>query len=186
MNEVFCENELKIKLSPAEYDLIRSYADKQPTSQVNHYFDTTDDLSRMVRVRVKNGKYALQYKNRNSVKGNVFNCAEQGIEVDKEFLQNAIDGCLDKDFVNKYFGSDFAKNLRYLGCAKTQRIKFNFFGFEIELDKNIVDGKIDFELEYESTDDKIAQLTQLLEQMKIKIKQSTSKLERFLKTKEIL
>ena len=186
MNNIFCENELKIKLTEDEYSLIKRYANALPVSQINHYFDTTDDLSRMVRIRQKNGKLALQFKQRNNVSGNVFNSTEQGMPVDEMFLQNAVNYGLSKDFLNEKFGSDFAKNLRYLGFAETQRIKFEFFGFEIELDKNIVDGKIDFELEYESTDDKILQLTKALEDMSIKIKPSSTKLQRFLIAKEIL
>lgn len=183
---MFKENELKISLTQEEYDRIAAHADCKPQLQRNYYFDTVDDLSRMVRVREKNGKFALQYKLRERAECNVFTSSEYGREVDGKFLQNAMGVGISKDFVNDAFGCAFAKDLKYLGFGETLRTKFDYFGFVIELDKNIVDSRTDFELEYEGDDDAIADLVRLLESQGVVIKPSCTKYERFLRAKGLM
>ena len=85
---MFLENELKISLDLNEYNKLTSFCNTQPVLQTNHYFDTTKDLSQMVRIRQKGDKFALQHKNRCKVEGNVFNSQESGVEVDEQFLQS--------------------------------------------------------------------------------------------------
>ncbi|MBQ9716108.1 MAG: HAD-IA family hydrolase [Clostridia bacterium] len=183
---MFLENELKIRLDQSEYNKILSFCNVTPTLQTNHYFDTTSDLSQMLRIRQKGDKFGLQYKKRGKVDGNVFCSQESGVEVDKSFLNNAIANGLDKDFVNKTFGCNFTANLQYLGCGKTWRAKFDFFGHEIEIDKTVIDDKVDFELEYESDNDNIQKLAHLLQNNGITLKQSCAKYQRFLISKGIL
>ena len=108
---MFNENELKISLDLNEYNKLLSFCNTQPVLQTNHYFDTTFDLSQMLRVRQKGDKFALQFKNRCKVDGNVFNSQESGVNVDQQFLTNAITNGLDKDFVNNAFGCNFKNNL---------------------------------------------------------------------------
>ncbi|MBE5749201.1 MAG: HAD family hydrolase, partial [Clostridiales bacterium] len=185
-DKMFYENELKIRLDQSEYNKLLSFCKTQPVLQTNHYFDTTKNLSQMLRIRQKGNKFALQHKNRCKVDGNVFNSQESGIEVDEKFLQNSIENGLDKDFVNKIFSCNFDQNLKYLGFSQTYRAKFDFFGHKIELDKTIVDDAIDFELEYESDSEGIESLSQILKQQGIVFKQSCAKYQRFLTIKGIL
>lgn len=182
---MFNENELKISLGEGDYLRLASLTDEKPVRQVNHYFDT-GDLSRMLRVRVKNGKYALQFKERVSVKDGVFNSVEQGREVDAAFLRKAMEEGADASFVNGCFGCAFKHNPRYLGFGVTERIKFCFKGFTLELDKTTVDGATDFELECEADDRSIAKLKTLLAEMGIPLAPSEAKSQRFLKIKGLL
>ncbi|MBR2303447.1 MAG: CYTH domain-containing protein, partial [Clostridia bacterium] len=183
---MFYENELKIRLDQSEYNKLLSFCKTPPVLQTNHYFDTTKNLSQMLRIRQKGNKFALQHKNRCKVDGNVFNSQESCIEVDQNFLQNAVKNGLDKEFVNKTFGCNFDNNLKYLGFSQTYRAKLDFFGHEIELDKTIVDNVVDFELEYESDDEGIKNLAKILKEQGIVFKQSCAKYQRFLTIKGIL
>lgn len=183
---MFLENELKISLDLNEYNKLTSFCNTQPVLQTNHYFDTTKDLSQMVRIRQKGDKFALQFKNRCKVEGNVFNSQESGVEVDEQFLTNAIANGIDKDFLNNTFGCNFDKNIGYLGCSHTYRTKFDFFGHIIEVDKTVIDNVTDYELEYESDNDGIKKLVEILDQQGIKQKPSSAKYQRFLIAKGIL
>ena len=185
-DKMFYENELKIRLDESEYNKLLSFCNTQPVLQTNHYFDTTANLSQMLRVRQKGDKFALQHKNRCKVEGNVFNSQESGVAVDQNFLQNAIANGLDKNFVNKTFGCNFDKDIKYLGFSQTYRAKFDFFGHKIELDKTIVDNVVDIELEYESNNEGIQSLAEILKQHGIVFKQSCAKYQRFLTIKGIL
>ena len=183
---MFLENELKIRLDVDEYNKLLSFCKDKPVLQTNHYFDTTKDLSQMLRIRQKGDKFALQFKNRCSVDGNVFNSQEKGVVVDQDFLQNAIANGLDKNFANDNFGCNFEQNVGYLGCSHTYRAKFDFFGHMIEVDKNVIDDVVDYELEYESDNDGIKKLVEILDQQGIKQKPSCAKYQRFLVAKGIL
>lgn len=177
---MFIENELKIKLEKKEFEFLKSFTDKQPVVQVNHYFDTLPVLSVMIRIREKNGLFALQFKKRNSFSDGVINSVEKGIQVDEAFFRDAVKNGLDKNFVNNCLGCKFDKDLKYLGYAVTERIKFDLFGFQVELDKTTAEGQSDFELEFEGDDEDILKLKKRLEENGIKIVASQPKFQRFL------
>lgn len=181
------ENELKLQLTFGVYNAIASFADgAKPKKQTNHYFDTTDDLNRMVRIRQTDEGCFLQFKLRHKAEGGVFTSDEHGKKVDEEFLRTAMKNGLKKEYVNDAFGCRFASDLKYLGCGVTERLKFDLFGFLIELDKTTVGKTVDYELEFEGSDEDIAKLKDYLQDEGVHLVPSEAKLQRFLKIKGII
>ena len=147
------EQELKLRLTEREYNLVAAATEAQPILHVNHYF-AAEDMSpdTMVRLRQTGDRYVMCYKRRISHSDNVMVCDEREVEATPEFAQQVIkDGIGYRTLRQMFDVADFDTKLDYVGALQTYRTTFSLAGMTVELDKCEYLGAADYELECEST-----------------------------------
>jgi len=153
------EKELKLSLTREEYEKMLGGCASAPVLQTNFYF-VIDEKS-MTRVRKTGDYYELTTKSKVGESDGVFLSREDNKQITQEEFY-ALGPCLGK--------------------LDTWRAKFDFSGFEIELDKNRYLFTTDYELEFECFDDV------RIEELKTKVggSKSETKAHRFSKRKKFL
>ena len=172
------ESELKILLSFKEYSKLLSFCDKKPTKQTNSYFFIKKDV--MIRIREKGNKAEVTCKKRIEKKKNVYLNEEINVKISQKELEKFFSEGISTVFIKKHFGIELQNKLTCLGKMDTYRSNANLVGFFAELDRNEYLFTTDFELEFESFDDKrIAELKKLLKRIGINERKSKPKSQRF-------
>jgi uncharacterized protein YjbK len=157
------------------------------TEQTNYYFDTPDFQLKThesaLRIRMKNHSYVLTLKQQ--YKEHIL---ETHQSLDKEMFASILNNQKLPDGevtdVLKKLHIHVSK-IQHLGELTTHRVEFPYEGGLLVLDENHYLGKIDYELEYESTDYKRGEkiFLDLLQSKNIPKRETKSKIHRFFKEK---
>ncbi len=147
------EQELKLRLTEREYNLVAESTDIKPVLLVNYYF-TAEDLSpdTMVRLRQIGDRYVMCYKRRISHCDNVMVCDEREVEATPSFAADVIRNGVGYRALRQMFDVDtFDTRLEYAGELRTYRTTFTWKNMTVELDRCEYLGITDYELECESS-----------------------------------
>ena len=181
------EKEFKLLLSGKEYRKILSCCNDEPKLQTNYYFLIDAEKGNMVRARRKGESFELTCKRLVKAQNGVFLSRETNLPLPTEAFNNIMAHGIAPELCAEFFSLDCEYGLSCLGSMDTLRAKFDFFGCEIELDKNDYLFTTDFELEFEcESDRKIELLKSKLTEMGIDGRQSTPKSHRFSQRKRFL
>lgn len=154
------EQELKLQLDEREYEVLAALTSSKPQLQVNYYFyPETFSPDVMVRVREKNGRFVLGYKQRLQQHNGVTVCDERECEISADFAQSMLSRGIRYGEINGMLKTQLDEDLRCVGKTETYRTAFDLERWHLELDKNVYLGKTDYELECEC--EQVQQLTEL-------------------------
>lgn len=176
------EQELKLQLDEREYDLLSALTENKPQLQTNYYF-YTDAFSSdvMVRIREKNGRFVLGYKQRLQQNNGVVVCDERECEISPDFAHSMLERGIRYGEINAMLKTKLDEDLHCVGKTDTYRTAFYLQNWRLELDRNEYLGKVDFELECESQ--QVQQLAELESYLSfsfgIVVKYSKPKSQRF-------
>ncbi|WAA08648.1 CYTH domain-containing protein [Fervidibacillus albus] len=184
------EIEFKNLLTKQEFDRLKNHFSIQEIDffcQVNNYFDTPDFLLKTngmaLRIRKKNNSFELTLKEPNEV-----GLLETNEPIAKEDVQAMLAG-------TSFFQGEIKTRLEQLnirtdtivhfGQLTTFRAEFPYRDGLAVLDKNLYFKMVDYELEYEVTDEKIGEkhFTDLLHTFQIPRRKTENKIVRFYKEK---
>ncbi|PWU67706.1 CYTH domain-containing protein [Gracilibacillus dipsosauri] len=185
------EIEFKNLLTSQEYrKLDPLFHSVTPIVQINHYFETPDFALKRhggaLRIRVKQNQYQLTLKQPNPSGSGLLEThqwlseKEAGLWLSGKMTHvNEITPLLEKLSVHW-------KELRYGGKLQTTRKETNYQETILVLDHSVYNGKEDFELELEATDEQYGNqvFTELLDAFQIEKRETPSKIERFYHTLE--
>lgn len=174
------EQELKLKLSQADFDTLSALSNEPFVKQVNYYF-ATDVKGQMVRIREKNGEYVLCCKNAIKNDGFVAKNDERECKIGTKQALEMIDCGIKKGTLESFFDVAQSKDLLAVGSLTTFRKAFFIGKNHVELDRNEYLGVTDYELECESDSelDLIALKNTLANVYGVKILPSKPKSQRF-------
>lgn len=173
------EIEFKSFITEEKYnELIKKYSrNVDALIQINHYFDTKDSLfqqeKKVLRIRQKGEQYKLTKKS----KGDGFNI-ENHVYLTPADAKNMISNGFDANIIDE---NCFVYKV---GSLKTYRHKFAYKSGYIFLDKSEYNGIVDYEVEFESSDEKIGKEDFLcfLVENNIPFNKSYSKFKRCMET----
>lgn len=187
------ERELKIKLSYRSWRKLSRLSNTVSKKQTNYYFLAGTDFCR-IRNKGEEWELTLKQKANNQTNGCLSAEAIDGfVSVSIEhnqaltMLQAAkyISNGIPQEDISKMCGIKFARDFVYQGKLITFRNSFYLCGLLVELDLNVYNKKIDFELECETSNVKtLAPLVDFLSVQGMPLKKSLGKYYRFVSTKE--
>jgi len=180
------EIEFKNMLTKIEYESFLMYfkIDKnQIFAQKNHYFDTPDFALKSkrsaLRIRNKGGTYEMTLKQPASVglleTNQIIEEEEATMAIRDGKLPNGIIQHLIKDYQISF------PTIEYFGSLTTERVEIEYRQGLLVLDHSTYLGKEDYELEYEVKNYQAGEkiFIELLNQLKIPIRQTENKILRF-------
>lgn len=187
------EIEYKNLLTKDEYDQIMSaFSIKEDhiISQENHYFDTANFSLKSnhsaLRIREKNGAYTLTLKQPATV-GLLETHQKLSVEDAKAMLSGGklVEGQIKQIISNLTINPD---EIEYFGSLTTNRVEFEYQNGLLVLDTSFYLNQIDYEVEYEVTDEKEGKLVfiEFLKSFNIPIRQTANKIQRFYQMKQQL
>lgn len=182
------EQELKIQLNEAQYNLLCGLTDAKPQLQTNHYFGYDSmPIDLMVRVRHKCEGFYLCYKHKMSHVDGISVCDEREREISRELFDDMQQRGIAKAQLKNLVDAEVTQDLHYLGSLETLRTKFHLQGWTLEVDKNNYLGRTDYELECENTSmQSLNDLTRYLyDNFAIANNPSISKFARFLQASKL-
>lgn len=185
------EIEFKNILEEDEYRQLLSafsISEDKKVIQENFYFDTPKfslkDVGAALRIREKNGIYTLTLKQP----------VERGLlethqVLSKEEAEQMLNGgnIIEGEVVSILKGLSIkTSDVRFFGSLKTKRAEVEYKNGLLVLDKSYYLNQIDFEVEYEVTDEVSGKVvfTELLQQYKIPIRKTDNKILRFYNRKK--
>ena len=156
------EYELKVMLTETEYERLITYDGCDAFRQTNYYFDTPAfDMYKnkvVIRIREKNDEYELTVKSKDHsvFDTGVVGMHEENNHISKETALSIIGG---EEDIHKYLPDNSVYKGRVLtnvGYITTIRklISINDDLPMAELDKSLYEGKADYELEWEISEEK--------------------------------
>nr|WP_309101299.1 CYTH domain-containing protein [Fredinandcohnia onubensis] len=187
------EIEFKNILKEEEYRQLLSafsISEDKKVTQENFYFDTPEfslkDVGAAVRIREKNGIYTLTLKQP----------VERGLlethqVLNKEEAEQMLNGgnIIEGEVVSILKKLSIkTSDIRFFGSLKTKRAEVEYKNGLLVLDKSYYLNQIDFEVEYEVTDEVSGKVVfkELLQQYKIPIRKTDNKILRFYNRKKQL
>ena len=183
------EIESKSMLEKEEFDsLISAYKNEKKYKQINYYISSKEMLEKVedfgLRIRNKNHKFELTLKiteqvGKREINQEIARKSLQNLKYFHKFPSGEI-----SDFLSENNICDISK-LRIVGKLITIRKDIEFNGSLISIDKSKYNGKIDYEIECESSSKEKSEndLKNFLEKHHILYKKSEhNKLARFLNT----
>lgn len=185
------EIEFKNILEEDEYRQLMSafsISEDKKVIQENFYFDTPKfslkDVGAALRIREKNGIYTLTLKQ--PVKRGLL---ETHQVLSKEEAEQMLNGgnIIEGEVVSILKGLSIeTSDIRFFGSLKTKRAEVEYKNGLLVLDKSYYLNQIDFEVEYEVTDEVIGKevFKELLQQYKIPIRKTDNKILRFYNRKK--
>ncbi|MFD1778218.1 CYTH domain-containing protein [Fredinandcohnia salidurans] len=185
------EIEFKNILEEDEYRQLLSafsISEDKKVIQENFYFDTPKfslkDVGAALRIREKNGIYTLTLKQ--PVKRGLL---ETHQVLSKEEAEQMLNGgnIIEGEVVSILKGLSIGtSDIRFFGSLKTKRAEVEYKNGLLVLDKSYYLNQIDFELEYEVTDEVSGKevFKELLQQYKIPIRKTDNKILRFYNRKK--
>jgi uncharacterized protein YjbK len=185
------EIEFKNILEEDEYRQLLSafsISEDKKVIQENFYFDTPKfslkDVGAALRIREKNGIYTLTLKQ--PVKRGLL---ETHQVLSKEEAEQMLNGgnIIEGEVVSILKGLSIeTSNVRFFGSLKTKRAEVEYKNGLLVLDKSYYLNQIDFEVEYEVTDEVSGKevFKELLQQYKIPIRKTDNKILRFYNRKK--
>jgi uncharacterized protein YjbK len=165
-----------------------SISEDKKVIQENFYFDTPKfslkDVGAALRIREKNGIYTLTLKQ--PVKRGLL---ETHQVLSKEEAEQMLNGgnIIEGEVVSILKGLSIeTSNVRFFGSLKTKRAEVEYKNGLLVLDKSYYLNQIDFEVEYEVTDEVSGKevFKELLQQYKIPIRKTDNKILRFYNRKK--
>ena len=185
------EIEFKNILEEDEYRLLLSafsISEDKKVIQENFYFDTPEfslkDVGAALRIREKNGIYTLTLKQP----------VERGLlethqVLSKEEAEQMLNGgnIIEGEVVSILKGLSIeTSDIRFFGSLKTKRAEVEYKNGLLVLDKSYYLNQIDFEVEYEVTDEVSGKevFKELLQQYKIPFRKTDNKILRFYNRKK--
>ena len=145
------EQELKMALNEREYNILLAASGTASQLQTNYYFRYAGmPTDVMVRLRKKNGEYVLCYKRRLSDRSGVAVSDERECEISQDFAESLLSRGITQTEVKQLLGADLAHDLTLVGQMDTYRVKFDIGQWQVELDKSVYSGRVDYELECEN------------------------------------
>nr|WP_304213046.1 CYTH domain-containing protein [Fredinandcohnia onubensis] len=185
------EIEFKNILEEDEYRQLLSVfsiSEDKKVIQENFYFDTPKfslkDVGAALRIRDKNGIYTLTLKQ--PVKRGLL---ETHQVLSKEEAEQMLNGgnIIEGEVVSILKGLSIeTSDIRFFGSLKTKRAEVEYKNGLLVLDKSYYLNQIDFEVEYEVTDEVSGKevFKELLQQYKIPIRKTDNKILRFYNRKK--
>lgn len=185
------EIEFKNILEEDEYRQLLSafsISEDKKVIQENFYFDTPKfslkDVGAALRIREKNGIYTLTLKQ--PVKRGLL---ETHQVLSKEEAEQMLNGgnIIEGEVVSILKGLSIGtSDIRFFGSLKTKRAEVEYKNGLLVLDKSYYLNQIDFEVEYEVTDEVSGKevFKELLQQYKIPIRKTDNKILRFYNRKK--
>jgi uncharacterized protein YjbK len=185
------EIEFKNILEEEEYRQLLSafsISEDKKVIQENFYFDTPKfslkDVGAALRIREKNGIYTLTLKQ--PVKRGLL---ETHQVLSKEEAEQMLNGgnIIEGEVISILKGLSIeTSDVRFFGSLKTKRAEVEYKNGLLVLDKSYYLNQIDFEVEYEVTDEVSGKevFKELLQQYKIPIRKTDNKILRFYNRKK--
>ncbi|WP_099364328.1 CYTH domain-containing protein [Fredinandcohnia onubensis] len=185
------EIEFKNILEEDEYRRLLSafsISEDKKVIQENFYFDTPKfslkDVGAALRIREKNGIYTLTLKQ--PVKRGLL---ETHQVLSKEEAEQMLNGgnIIEGEVISILKGLSIeTSDVRFFGSLKTKRAEVEYKNGLLVLDKSYYLNQIDFEVEYEVTDEVSGKVVfkELLQQYKIPIRKTDNKILRFYNRKK--
>jgi len=185
------EIEFKNILEEDEYRQLLSafsISEDKKVIQENFYFDTPEfslkDVGAALRIREKNGIYTLTLK-QPVARG----LLETHQVLSKEEAEQMLNGgnIIEGEVVSILKGLSIeTSDVRFFGSLKTKRAEVEYKNGLLVLDKSYYLNQIDFEVEYEVTDEVSGKevFKELLQQYKIPIRKTDNKILRFYNRKK--
>jgi uncharacterized protein YjbK len=160
-----------------------------PYLQTNYYFDSSDFVLHKskitLRLRSKFNQWELTAKIPNG-KGNLFS---KNLEINLSISENDAKYMIDNGIIVEHpliqsfihsIDIPLINNFVFIESLETLRHDFTFYNDTVSLDKNIYNGIIDYELEWETTNHNFVQLE--LKRLKIKVNNAKGKKSRSFKS----
>jgi uncharacterized protein YjbK len=185
------EIEFKNILEEDEYRQLLSafsISEDKKVIQENFYFDTPKfslkDVGAALRIREKNGIYTLTLKQPVKI-----GLLETHQVLSKEEAEQMLNGgnIIEGEVVSILKGLSIeTSDVRFFGSLKTKRAEVEYKNGLLVLDKSYYLKQIDFEVEYEVTDEVSGKevFKELLQQYKIPIRKTDNKILRFYNRKK--
>ena len=158
------EIEKRVMLNKEQYlnlfHYASSYKNRREITLINYYFDDEDlslrNAHHMLRIRsINNDEYELTLKVKGDNGDLEINEPINKIDVDK-MLKNLV---INNKEITNIIKKDTSKEIKYITSLKTERIEIVFDNYLFVLDKNYYSDVIDYDLEIESNDIKVAEVT---------------------------
>lgn len=174
------EKEAKGLIPQAEYILQKEKTWDKKLIQINFYY-TNDQLKEKhpdvhIRIRCIGEDMYLQIKVKTNQEHNFRECNEY------ELVMPDIPNQIDEETLKRTWGNYSFGNVKLIGFLVTERSIKNVENAKIMLDRNVYNGKEDYEIEIECDSIEIARQTIIALGLENKMRLSHGKYERFCKT----